>query len=118
MGLLHGHALQVARNLHGPASVVWLVLLGLHVLVYLTPALSRTAEDAAPARRKRLRGASGRAYALAGVVACGVVAAAAAVPAQHRWVDLPRRRHDRERAGPSLRSARRGIVPRARGSGS
>src|SRR5262249_36215164 len=35
MGVLHGHGLVVARRLHGPASVVWIVLLGVHVLVYL-----------------------------------------------------------------------------------
>jgi len=40
MGLLHGQSLQIARRLHGPASVVWLGLLGLHVLVYLRRALS------------------------------------------------------------------------------
>src|SRR5581483_8430455 len=42
MGLLHGHALQIARDLHGPASVGWLVLLGLHVLVYLSRAVRST----------------------------------------------------------------------------
>src|SRR5437870_1550764 len=39
MGLLHGHALQIVRRLHGPAAVIWLALLGLHVLVYLGRAL-------------------------------------------------------------------------------
>src|SRR5581483_2313149 len=48
MGLLHGHELQLARNVHGPASVIWLALLGLHVLVYLRRALNRTAQDALP----------------------------------------------------------------------
>src|SRR6476659_1463021 len=51
MGMLRGRGLQIARNLHGPASVIWLLLLGVHVVVYLKPALSRTAEDL-PAVRK------------------------------------------------------------------
>jgi len=97
MGLLHGHALQLARRLHGPASVIWLLLLGLHVLVYIGRAVTSTANDALPAKRKPLRGASGRAYALATVVICGLVIGAATVPAQHRWVDLPRHRHDHKR---------------------
>src|SRR5437868_3223365 len=48
MGALHGHALQLARRLHGPASVVWLVLLGVHVLVYLRRAVTSTAQDVLP----------------------------------------------------------------------
>ena len=35
MAVLHGHALTVARQLHGPSSVIWMALLGVHVLVYL-----------------------------------------------------------------------------------
>src|SRR5215472_7302265 len=35
MGILHGRPLQIARQLHGPASVIWLLLVGMHVLVYL-----------------------------------------------------------------------------------
>src|ERR1700751_675232 len=54
MGFLHGHALQIARNLHGPASVIWLVLLGIHVLVYLGQALRATAGET----RSRVRGAA------------------------------------------------------------
>jgi hypothetical protein len=99
MGLLHGHSLQLARNLHGPASVVWLVLLGVHVLVYLRRAWRSAADDA----RAPVRGASARAYAVAAVVVIGLVLGAALVPAQHRWVDL--RHGHRERAstqGPDL----------------
>jgi hypothetical protein len=88
MGLLHGHALQIARRLHGPSSVVWLVLLGLHVLVYLRRALRRAAEDALPAKRRPVRGTPARVFAVALAAACGVALAAATVPAQHRWVDL------------------------------
>jgi hypothetical protein len=93
MGLLHGHALQIARDLHGPASVIWLPLLGLHVLVYLRRALRRTAQDILPAKRKPVRGTTARAYAIAAVVVVGLLLGAAAVPAQHRWIDLPRDHH-------------------------
>lgn len=51
MGILHGHALVVARRLHGPASVVWIVLVGVHVLVYLKRSLIRGTEDITAARR-------------------------------------------------------------------
>jgi hypothetical protein len=100
MGLLHGHELQIARNLHGPASVIWLGLLGLHVLVYLRRALARTAEEALPGKCKPVRGAAARAYAVAAVVVVGLVLGAVTVPAQHRWVDI---RRDRE--GPGNRGA-------------
>jgi hypothetical protein len=110
MGLLHGHALQLARRLHGPASVIWLLLLGLHVLVYLGRAVSSTAQDALPAKRRPLRGTTGRAYAVATVVICGLVLGAATVPAQHRWVDLPRHHHDHKRGAlRSVGSTRRGF---------
>jgi len=92
MGLLHGQALQDARNLHGPASVIWLLLLGLHVVVYLKRALTRMALDL-PATRKPLRGAQARAYA-ATVVVGGLLLAVVTVPAQHHWVNI---RHDHER---------------------
>lgn len=95
MGFLHGHGLQIARNLHGPASVIWLVLLGIHVLAYLGRALRTTAGE----KRSRVRGAAARASVMVAVVACGLVLGAATVPAQHRWVGLPRDHHDRK-AGP------------------
>jgi hypothetical protein len=112
MGLLHGHALQLARNLHGPASVVWLVLLGLHVLVYLRRAWRRTAEDAVPARRAAVPGAAARAYAVAAVLVAGLVLGAATVPAQHRWVDL--RHGHRERSAWRSGARRRGAMGVAR----
>jgi hypothetical protein len=99
MGLLRGHELQIARNLHGPASVIWLALLGLHVLVYLGRALNRTAEDALSAKRRPLSGAKARALALTAAVIVGLALAAATVPAQHRWVDLRHDHHD-HRAAP------------------
>jgi hypothetical protein len=95
MGILHGHALQIARRLHGPTSVIWLLLLGLHVLVYLRRALRRTAQEALPTKRTPVRGTTARGFVLATAVTCGLVLAGAAVPAQHRWVDLPRHHHDR-----------------------
>jgi hypothetical protein len=104
MGILHGHALQVARRLHGPASVIWLVLLGVHVVVYLRFALRSATRDALPAKRQQVRGASARASALAIAVIFGLLLGGATVPAQHRWVDLPRDHHDRNAA--RARSAR------------
>jgi hypothetical protein len=59
MGIVHGNSLTVARRLHGPASVVWIVLVGVHVLFYL----------------------------LAAAIVSGVVIGIATVPAQHHWVD-------------------------------
>ncbi len=97
MGLVHGQALDVARRLHGPASVVWLVLLGLHVLVYFTRAVRRTAEDAVPEQRSRARGAGVRGLALVVAIVSGVVIAAATVSAQHHWIDIRHDRHDAAR---------------------
>ena len=91
MGFLHGHSLQIARSLHGPASVVWLVLLGLHVLVYLGRAVRDTARLRLPARGSTLR-----VGAVAAAVSCGVLLAVALVPAQHRWVDIRHDYHDRK----------------------
>jgi hypothetical protein len=106
MGLLQGHSLEIARRLHGPASVIWLVLLGVHVLVYLGRALRSTANDVLSIRRRAARGATARGYALAAAVTCGLLLGAATVPAQHRWVDLPRHRHD-GRAATRPRAVRR-----------
>jgi hypothetical protein len=96
MGLLDGHSLQIARRLHGPASVVWLIIFGIHVLVYFRRAVS-TVRDALPARQTPVRGMTARAAALAVAVICGLVLGVATVPAQHRWVDL-RRGHDGTRS--------------------
>jgi hypothetical protein len=94
MGILHGHALQIARRLHGPASVVWLVLIGVHVLVYLRHALTVSSGDLRSVTRPGVRGATWRSYALAAALILGLVAGAATIPSQHRWVDLSRH-HDR-----------------------
>jgi hypothetical protein len=98
MGLLHGRELQIARNLHGPAAVIWLALLGLHVLVYLGRAWTRTADDALPAKRRPLSGARDRAFAVAAAVILGLALGVATVPAQHRWVDLRHGHHDHRAA--------------------
>ena len=111
MGLLHGHALQVARRLHGPASVIWLLLLGLHVLVYLGRALRDTADDVRPADRIPVRGQTARRYALTAAVVCGLVLGSALVSVQHRWVS-PRRGTGRlRRRSASGRSSRRPATP-------
>ena len=53
MGILHGQALVVARRLHGPASVVWLVLFAVHALVYLKQALIGSRLDCSPPSKMR-----------------------------------------------------------------
>jgi hypothetical protein len=112
LGILHGHALQVARSLHGPASVIWLALLGVHVLVYLKRALSRTAEEL-PASRKPLRGTRARAYASATVVAGGLLLGVVTVPAQHHWVNL-RRDHEHRDGAAAINPVRGTSRSRAR----
>jgi hypothetical protein len=94
MGVLHGHSLVIARRLHGPSSVIWMLLLGVHVLVYLKRALISGGRDVTAASRASVRGARTRTYVLSLAVVAGVVVGAATLPAQHRWLHLPRR-HDR-----------------------
>jgi len=103
MGLLHGHGLQIARRLHGPTSVIWLSLVGVHVLVYAKRALISSSRDLRLATRRGVPGANRRGYALTGALIVGLVAGAATVPSQHRWVDLPRHHHDRNAAARSSR---------------
>jgi hypothetical protein len=95
MGFLHGSALQIMRRVHGPASAIWLALFGLHVLVYSTRALKRAAGDVLPKTRTQARGAAARICLLAVVVVCGLALGAAALPAQHRWTNLPHDEHAR-----------------------
>jgi hypothetical protein len=103
MGLLHGSTLQDARSLHGPASVVWLVLLGLHVLVYFARAVRSAGGDVLPAGRARVRGTTARVWAVAVALVCGLVLGVALVPAQHRWVNI---RHDEHELNDGQSSAR------------
>jgi hypothetical protein len=110
MGLLHGHALVVARRLHGPTSVIWLALFGVHALVYLRRALTGSREEIVavgrPVQGRRVRG-----YLIAATVVCGLVIGAATVPAQHHWVDLPR---DHHRGDHPAATRRPGLVPTLR----
>ena len=103
MGVLHGNGLAVARRLHGPASVVWLALVGAHALAYLRTALASSAEDAAALVRASVHGARWRAYVLAAAIISGVVLGIATIPAQHHWVNLPRDHH-RDRNATALAS--------------
>ena len=106
MGFLHGHALEDARRLHGPASVVWLVLFGIHVLVYLRRAVISSRSEV-KADGRSVPGRRRRGYVIAIAVLSGLVIGAATVPAQHRWVRLPREHH-RGRAEPQyLRASSR-----------
>ena len=98
MGVLHGHALVVARRLHGPASVAWLVLFAVHALVYLKRALVSSSDEViaagppVPGRRRR-------GYLIGTAVVSGLVIGAVTVPAQHHWVRLPRDHHDHRAGG-------------------
>lgn len=93
MGVLHGQALQLARRLHGPTAVIWLVLIGVHVLVYARRALTSSSRDLRLATRPVVTGVTWRGYALAAALSLGLIAGVATIPSQHRWVDLPRH-HD------------------------
>jgi hypothetical protein len=97
MGVLHGHFLRIARQLHGPSSVVWMVLVGIHVLVYLKRAVVSAKEDVAPASRASVRGARGRTYLLVGTIVAGFAVAATALPVQHHWLHLPPKHDHRDR---------------------
>jgi len=104
MGLLHGQALQLARRLHGPASVIWLLLIGVHVLVYLRRAVRDYGRHLHPSTGPAVPGARGRSYVLAAALGLGLLAGAAAVPAQHRWINL--HRHHDHRDDTALEPAR------------
>lgn len=104
MGVLHGQQLEVARRLHGPASAIWLILVGVHVLVYLRRALVRGRDDVRPVSRRSVRGARGRTLVLAAAIATGIAVGVATLPVQHDWLHLPRRHEDG--AGAPFRAAR------------
>lgn len=99
MGVLHGHWLSIARRLHGPASVVWMILLGVHVLVYLKRALISSKEDVTAATRAHVPGARARTYLVASSIVVGVVVGVATLPADHHWLHLPNKDHHREGRG-------------------
>ena len=94
MGILHGRSLDLARQLHGPASVAWMLLLGVHVLAYLRRAIVSAKEDVAPRSRASVPGANARAYLLVGAIVAGIAVAAGTLPVQHHWLHLPPK-HDR-----------------------
>ena len=89
LGVVHGHALQVARDLHGPASVVWLVLLGIHVLVYALRALHAAGADLRARTRRDVAGPRIRASLAVAAVAAGLVVGLATLPVQDHWLHLP-----------------------------
>ena len=106
MGVVHGRALSIARQLHGPASVIWIVIFGLHTLVYLKRAALSGLEDLAPSTRSTALGASRRAYLIAAVLAMGVIVGLATIPAQHHWVNLPRDHHHHDFQGAAAEARR------------
>jgi hypothetical protein len=91
IGLVDGHALQLARRVHGPAAFGWTVLLGLHVLVYLRRALRGT-------------GVVGRVALAAAVLAGGFALGVATLPVDHDWLQLPPK-HEHERPAPASKQA-------------
>jgi hypothetical protein len=93
MGFVHGQALHAARRLHGPAAVVWMVLLGIHVLVYAPRALHATADDLRAREPRRVAGVRLRTYAVCAVVACGLVVGLATWPVQQYWLHIGHRQH-------------------------
>jgi hypothetical protein len=99
MGFLHGGVLDFARTLHGPASVAWMILLGVHVLVYLKRALISSKEDLTEATRASAPGARARAYLVAFAIVTGVVVGIATLPIDHHWLHLPNKDHHREGNG-------------------
>jgi hypothetical protein len=103
MGILHGQSLVVARRLHGPASVIWLILVGVHVLVYLKRAFISSKEDVTAASRASVRGARGRTYLLASAIVAGIVTGAATLPVQHHWLHLPNKHDRRDGSAPGRR---------------
>jgi hypothetical protein len=102
MGVLHGNALSIARNVHGPASVVWMLIVGVHVLVYLRRALVSTKEDVDPASRSAVPGARARTALLIATVIAGIGIGLGTLSLQHHWLHLPSR-HDHRDGSASAR---------------
>lgn len=89
MGYVHGHALDIARNIHGPAAFFWSVTVGAHVLMYIRRALRSTAADVTPRTRREAAGATLRTFVVAGAIGGGLVLAVALLPDLHVWLHLP-----------------------------
>jgi hypothetical protein len=116
MGFLHGDALHVARRLHGPASVAWMVLVGAHALVYLRRALRSTAGDVVPTTRVAVEGARRRGALVAVALGGGILLATATIPLQHPWLNLPSKHRRRpDRVGEARPPGRRSAPPAATG---
>jgi hypothetical protein len=113
MGIVHGHSLVVARRLHGPSSVVWMILVGVHVLVYLKRAFISSKHDVTAASRATVPGASWRTSLLAGAIVAGVVVGAATLPLQHRLLHLPGKHDHRDGSAAFSRVGRGPIAPLA-----
>jgi hypothetical protein len=96
MGFLHGHSLRLARQLHGPGSVAWMLLVGAHVLVYLKRALLSTKDDLDLTSRSTVRGASVRNVILAAAVMTGLAIGVGTLSVQHRWLHLPPKHDHRD----------------------
>jgi len=78
LGVVHGRALTLARNIHGPAALAWTILLGIHALVYLPRALR-----------------SGRLAVAVATVVAGAAVGMATLPVDHDWLHLPpKHEHD------------------------
>lgn len=97
MGFVHGHALQVARRLHGPAAFGWTILVAAHVLVYLRRAVRAAGADLVSGARGEARGARRRASIVVVTVAAALAVGVATLPADHHWLHLPPK-HDHEHA--------------------
>jgi ABC-type Na+ efflux pump permease subunit len=93
MGFTHGEALRIARRLHGPSSVVWLIAIGLHVLVYGLRALHAIAADLAARSRAAVAGARLRAAVVGITIVAGVAVGLATLPVDHDWLHLSGHHH-------------------------
>lgn len=89
MAFTHGGWLHLARRVHGPAAVGWMLTLGVHVLVYLVRALRAASGDLHPQTRRAVVGARVRTWILVAAAASGLAVGIATLPAQHVWLHLP-----------------------------
>jgi hypothetical protein len=78
--------------------VLWLILIGVHVLVYLKRALLSSTQEVSVSSRPHVRGARVRTYLLAAAVGAGIVLGAVTLPVQHDWLHL-HHNHDRGARG-------------------
>jgi len=93
MGLVHGEARHIARRIHGPASVGWLIILGIHVLVYLPRTLRTVGEELRARTRRAVQGAKMRTWVVVSGLVCGLAIGLATLPVQHDWLHLHNDHH-------------------------